>query len=234
MSRWPAVTRSLGLAKRVGPHGRAVDLVSFGLHLRRFLVLMTAILVGAGIYGAAVAERPMPGAWEALIYALVIGSPLAFLEVFADWLPFIARTRRWPFPAMAAVKSVGYALWIVFGAVLAGWMTHHPDPAPLRDLLNHREILASALAAAIAINALLAVTQLLGPGTLWRFLAGRYHRPRQEERGFAFLDVRGATATAERIGDERFHSYLGEIFRIVEKEPWRPEARSTITSAMAS
>lgn len=193
------------------------DFVSFGLYARRFLVLMTAIVAGAAVYGAAVADQPMAGVQQASVYALVIATPLAFLEVFADWLPFVARTRRWPFPAMAALKSFGYAIWIVSGAVLAGWVTHHPDPAPLRDLLNHREILASALVGAVSINVLLAVAQLLGPGMLWRFLAGRYHRPRREERGFAFLDVRGATAIAERIGDQQFHRYLGEVFRIVEK-----------------
>ena len=178
---------------------------------------MAAILIGAAAYGAAVADAPLAGAGDALVYAIVIGTPLAFFEVYADWIPLISLMRRWPFLAMAALKSSAYAVWIVIGAAIAGWITHHPDPAPFHDLLNHREILASAVVGAVAINALLAVTRLLGPGMLGRVLAGRYYRPRQEERGFAFLDVRGATAIAERIGDEQFHRYLGELFPIVER-----------------
>lgn len=194
-----------------------VRFASLRLSTRRFLTLVAAIAVGAASYGAAVADQPLAGALEALVYAMVIGAPLAFVEVYDAWLPLIAATRRWPFLAMAALKSVAYAIWIVVGAAVAGWITHHPDPAPLSDVLDHREILASAIVAAIGINAFLVVTRLLGPGTLGRVLAGRYHRPRSEERGFAFLDVRGATAIAERIGDERFHRFLGEVFRIVER-----------------
>ena len=53
MLRLRTLTRSLRLAKRDGRRGRVVDLVYFALHLRRFLVLMTAILVGTGVYGVA-------------------------------------------------------------------------------------------------------------------------------------------------------------------------------------
>jgi adenylate cyclase len=41
---------------------------------------------------------------------------------------------------------------------------------------------------------------------------GRYHRPRQEERFFLFVDIVGSTALAERVGPVAVHSFLNRVF----------------------
>ena len=56
------------------------------------------------------------------------------------------------------------------------------------------------------------INALLGKGTLSRMLLGFYHRPREEERIFLFLDVKGSTAIAEQIGHLKFLSLLDDIF----------------------
>src|SRR6185436_20365189 len=52
----------------------------------------------------------------------------------------------------------------------------------------------------------------LGPSILRDWLLGRYHRPRQEERVFMFLDLRGSTPLAENLGDLRFSGLVREFF----------------------
>lgn len=65
---------------------------------------------------------------------------------------------------------------------------------------------------AITIIALL-VNDKYGPGVFRKFLLGRYFKPHREERIFMFLDLRSSTAIAERLGEERYFSFLREVFQ---------------------
>lgn len=44
------------------------------------------------------------------------------------------------------------------------------------------------------------------------YLTGFYHKPRQEERIFLFLDMRSSTAIAEQLGHVRYFALLNELF----------------------
>ena len=188
--------------------------------MRRFAFLCLTAVIVAPFY--AVAAKPVASIDEALfvasqslIYAFVIGVPLAAAETFA----FVAGTaprRRLPFAAVFALKTFGYAAWIVGGVAIAGSFSHAHDEASWEDLLLHKGTLVAAGVTAIAINIFLSAGRLIGLKTLLSVVSGRYRRPKREERLFAFVDVRGATAAAERLGDLRFQAYLVELFRIIE------------------
>ena len=60
-------------------------------------------------------------------------------------------------------------------------------------------------------NLLFSVNELLGPGTLFAFAAGRYYHPRIEERALLFIDMRASTAIAERVGELRFLDLLNRF-----------------------
>lgn len=51
-----------------------------------------------------------------------------------------------------------------------------------------------------------------GPGTYIPLLLGRYHRPREVERIFMFLDISDATTIAEQLGHRRFFSLLKDFY----------------------
>lgn len=53
---------------------------------------------------------------------------------------------------------------------------------------------------------------LLGDVTFFRFITGRYHRPRKENMAVMFVDLVGSTSIAERIGEEKFLSFISEFF----------------------
>lgn len=59
---------------------------------------------------------------------------------------------------------------------------------------------------------LLQVNDKFGPGVLPRFLLGRYFKPREEQRLFMFLDMRGSTRIAEKIGHKAYFSMLQDCF----------------------
>jgi len=69
-----------------------------------------------------------------------------------------------------------------------------------------------SLVLAVGAILLLSVNDLLGPGVLFAFAAGRYHNPRIEERALLFIDMRASTAIAERLGEL---SYLRLLNRFV-------------------
>lgn len=45
-------------------------------------------------------------------------------------------------------------------------------------------------------------------------MIGRYHTPRIEERFFLFIDVRGSTGIAERLGPVGVHRFLNRVFAL--------------------
>lgn len=60
---------------------------------------------------------------------------------------------------------------------------------------------------------MLNVNEKYGPGIFRQLLLGRYHRPREEERIFMFVDMKSSTAIAERLGHIRFFNLLNDFYR---------------------
>jgi adenylate cyclase len=58
----------------------------------------------------------------------------------------------------------------------------------------------------------LQISQIVGQRTLRDWVVGRYHRPRQEDRFFLFIDIAGSTTLAERIGPVAVHQFLSGVF----------------------
>jgi adenylate cyclase len=60
---------------------------------------------------------------------------------------------------------------------------------------------------------ILRTREKFGPGTLSRFLAGKYFYPREENRIFMFLDLKSSTAIAEKLGPLKYHQFLNDFYR---------------------
>ena len=56
------------------------------------------------------------------------------------------------------------------------------------------------------------VNDKYGPGVFKEFLLGRYFHPRRTERIFMFLDLRGSTTIAERLGEVEYFAFLQDVF----------------------
>ena len=59
---------------------------------------------------------------------------------------------------------------------------------------------------------LLQVNDKFGPGILLKFVMGKYHKPRKEQRIFMFLDMRSSTMIAEKISNEKYFNLLRDLF----------------------
>lgn len=59
---------------------------------------------------------------------------------------------------------------------------------------------------------LLEITDKYGPGGFTNLIRGRYNKPRIENRIFLFLDINDSTTIAEKMGHEKYFSWLKEFF----------------------
>ncbi|MEM7106638.1 MAG: hypothetical protein AAF519_00335, partial [Bacteroidota bacterium] len=56
------------------------------------------------------------------------------------------------------------------------------------------------------------VDQMLGANVLNDLMSGKYYRPRQEERIFMFLDLKGSTTIAEQLGFKKYSYFIQDCF----------------------
>ena len=184
--------------------------------LRTLAFVAVVSAVGGALYGAvavdaegvSIARHPvLVGAYVGGVIGLAIGG----FEIFSTAARALYWVRRSPFAVGVLLRSVFYLLvfvaaiesaFLVFGIAAAGW--------GWGDSLFLTTV-ALSFCASFLFNMMLRVNQLLGRGVLAGFLTGRYHRPREEERIFLFLDLVGSTELAERIGHLAFHRLLGDF-----------------------
>jgi len=89
-----------------------------------------------------------------------------------------------------------------------------------------------AVISVVGVILFLSVNDLLGPGVLFAFAAGRYHNPRIEERALLFIDMRASTAIAQRLGELRYLSLLNRFVGDVSFAV--AEARAEFTNMSAT
>ncbi len=180
---------------------------------RRGLRVLRIALASGGVGGAygfaahgAVSTGAMTGA--------IIGGLLAFIRFFLLGSYSQPALVSLPFPAYIALRVGIYSVVVVFVyALLAGLAGGSFDPRAL-----NRGDVEFALSICVAANLLFGVNELLGPGVLFAFAAGRYMRPRREERAVLYVDLKGSTGIAERLGETSFLDFLNAFFADVTVE----------------
>ena len=170
------------------------------------LVLLLAAIsatVGA-VYGSVGRGRIDIGA----AIGAINGGSLSFIEIFvlARWGR--AALARWSFASYFALRVALYVTVVLAANLVALEMAGVPNPLTGIDLSD----IEFAFSICVGVNLLFSVNDLLGPGVLFAFAAGRYRRPRREERALLYIDLCGSTALAERLGETRFLDFLNAFF----------------------
>ena len=68
------------------------------------------------------------------------------------------------------------------------------------------------VSAVLLAKVFIEIDRKFGPGNLWKMLTGRFFKPREEERIFMFIDMRGSTTIAEKLGHLEFSKLLQDCF----------------------
>ena len=128
------------------------------------------------------------------------------------------RFRQWPFTKMLLFKTLLYTA-VIYGVsiilMIAGGYLEGRKLSELPPILGSVGQLALVIYTLVIYGLLvflLQINHLLGEGILWKFIRGKYHQPREEERIFMFLDMKSSTTIAEQLGHVRFYTLLNELF----------------------
>jgi len=186
-----------------------------------------AILVGAGagaglVYMPFLSETVTAGqalrfaAQGAIIAALVFG-----FEIFIAQGPASEPLRRAPFAVVFLVKTLITTALIVTAYGIGGLVLFPGRFAEGRPFLDLARDTGYALAVSLVLQFVLMVQAIVGGRVLFNLILGRYHRPLGEERVFMFLDVRGSTALAERLGGVGAYAMISRFFFDVAQETAR-------------
>jgi adenylate cyclase len=111
---------------------------------------------------------------------------------------------RAPFLMFLAARSAVYTVVILFGLAAGSWLT----PADVHVRIFRQTNIIFSVVLSVGFNMLLGINRLVGQSVLFNFAAGRYHRPRVEQRVLLFIDMEGSTAIAEKLGEIGFLKLL--------------------------
>lgn len=160
----------------------------------------------------------------AFVCALFSGPPMAIsLYAFIFYIGPI--TKRFSFPTSILVQTSAVFIMLTFsficGVVAIDSIQHKSTPLDLnvwQRSVNFFQIPPARMGyifTLITICSLLIFWQIgrkLGSGVLGNWITGYYHQPREEERIFMFLDIRGSTTLAEQMGHLKFSAMIQEFF----------------------
>jgi adenylate cyclase len=160
--------------------------------------------------------------YNSVLVGFSLGLVFGLLEIFlfpiADvWF------RQWSFTKIFLFKillytAVIYAVTVVLN-IIAGLFAGR-KLNELLDLLASVEQLILVVYTLVIYSLLvffLQINRLLGEGVLWKFIRGKYYKPREEERIFMFLDLKSSTTIAEQLGHIRFYTLLNELFHEISQ-----------------
>jgi adenylate cyclase len=171
--------------------------------IRRFIwIVIAGSLIGA-LYGKVEYAAPVIGA----LVGGSIGTALFLLERFVLRRNAGGFLRRLPFLPYLGLRSLLYAGAILLIDAVADLLTSGHVQVMSRGPTDF----LFSLVLVVGGNLLFGVNDLLGPGVLFAFVAGRYYQPRVEERALLFIDMRTSTAIAERLGELRFLKLLNRF-----------------------
>ena len=200
----------------------------------RIFLTGLAIIAGMGaVFGAALgiaAFKPH------LLTGVLMGSIAGFVDfgtmaaLIGGTENFLPRTRlgktleRAPFLVVFGTKAIFYSAVIL--AVVGGRLG--PNVAALFADPEIAQLAARNLDSKLPLGVLVPTAflvtffflllhqlrMLVGASTMRDIVLGRYHRAREEERFFLFVDIVGSTPLAERLGPVAANRFLNRVFQL--------------------
>lgn len=160
--------------------------------------------------------------FSSVMFGLPLGLVFGLMELFV-FPRAEARFREWPFTKLLLFKTFSYTALIYVVTLLVITIVGLIDGHDIHELMPYVISIEqwTLVLYTIVVYGLLVffiqINRLLGQGVLWKFVLGKYHKPREEERIFMFLDMKSSTTIAERLGHVRFYALLNDLFREISE-----------------
>ncbi|MBY5993505.1 adenylate/guanylate cyclase domain-containing protein [Ferrimonas balearica] len=158
--------------------------------------------------------------------SIYLGTILGCLHWLSNLITAVSPIRRMSYLMVVLFKGMFLMIGALVLIKITLWLnTWAPDPnLDLRYEQLTQSILNSASTQTLVVYLVLVrlwlafleqMILLVGRRNLINMGLGKYHRPRQEERLFLFLDMVGSTPHAEALGDYRFSRLVQDCFDLL-------------------
>lgn len=192
-----------------------------------FAIMRLGILYSYGLMPFETAYLPENTIiWFHLGMSLVISVFISFILTIND-IFIISRIAKHKSFAYTLVISLFMSVLVLLGVMLVIdssviWLLKKlSNQLTIKTNITELGVTAFFLIVSIILaRIVIEIDRKLGPGNLWKFMTGRFHHPREEERIFMFIDLEGSTTIAEKIGHFKFSELLRDCFNdlsIVDK-----------------
>jgi adenylate cyclase len=178
-------------------------------------VRLTSVYVMVTVLSASFGMSQAPDTPFGILDGIVTGATIGIAIIVYERLVrdiWARELRRFKPYALAAARFLYYLACFILIPDFVAWLARliRPDIAAA-DLAVQRHVLLY-FAFALGVNLLMGVRRMLGVRNLWALTLGRYRRPIEEEHVVAFLDLKGSTPLAERLGPAPYHDFLNDVF----------------------
>ena len=155
---------------------------------------------------------------EISMQAILFGMLYNLVDYFFDR----SHLSRSTFGKIILFKSVFYSLSISLAGSVVFVVFYTFSLKPIDELDRMFEMITLPFLISLTIyitfailllNFLSQVNRKFGPGNLFRFIMGRYHSPRDEERVFLFLDLKDSTKIAEELDNYQYSRLLQNCYQ---------------------
>ena len=185
--------------------------------VRKFktLALICLFTCFAGVIFQLIGELRLD--FNSILVGFPLGLVFGLLELFL-FPKYEMRFRRWSFTKILIFKALLYTAVIYTVTASLTTIIGLSEGRKISELpafltsVGQMILVVYSLAIYSLLLFFLQINHLLGEGVLWKFILGKYHKPREEERIFMFLDMKSSTAIAEKLGHIRFYTLLNELF----------------------
>ena len=148
----------------------------------------------------------LQGLLDGFIISSVVGGYVLFVQegLLRPWM------RRWSFSTNLVLNSAMLVAIFLLGRALGQVLTSGDPGEFVRSFRDVHLPYALAFFVLISVAMIFAVqvNRTIGPNVLRHFVLGTYHRPREENRVFMFLDLEGSTRLTEELGGSRYYALL--------------------------
>jgi adenylate cyclase len=154
---------------------------------------------------------------ELLLTGIIFGTLFAIINTLTD----TTRMRKRSLGAIILIRSVLYLASFMFAGIIIYFIYNvfniisekqWQETFNLFTPVYALSITAYLVVAILLINFILQVNRKFGPGNLLKLTTGKYCTPKIENRIFMFLDLKGSTSIAEKLGHEKYSELMQNCF----------------------
>ena len=180
-------------------------------------------------FGQEIVDGPTVKSYPQLVLIYCITGLVAALTFYAADV-FIKKLgiRKLPFGMLILLESIISVIAILFMISIGFVVYNLADGQELKlsvflGFIFSKEMLLLTIynfGVILLIRTARQIDKKFGPGNLWKMLTGRFHKPKEEERIFMFLDLKDSTTIAEQIGHIKYSEMIQDCFldlAVVEK-----------------